>query len=174
MRLPAMKYGDGYTDKVQTQFGGLKHRAAAANGALWNMQNLTGDKFPLMAVRKPRGLVRSIAAPVGGIGAHSKLCWAAGGKFYYDGQEIGAVNSEAKIFAGMGQRVIIWPDKKVFHTELKTFEDLESSVSANSVKFAGGEIYGEAADANSIVCGSVDFRNYFAVAFSAGEVIVTV
>lgn len=167
MRLPAMKYGDGYTDKVQTQFGGLKHRAAAANGALWDMQNLTGDEFPLMAVRKPHGLVRSIAAPVGGIGAHSKLCWAAGGKFYYDGQEIGAVNNEAKIFAGMGQRVIIWPDKKVFHTELKTFESLEATVNAEGVKFAGGEIYGETADANSIVCGSVDFRDYFA----AGDAI---
>ena len=161
MRLPAMKYSDGYRDSVQTVFGGYDHRAAAGNGQICDMGNLTGDEYPLMAARQKRGLVRTLTSPQG-IGVHGKLCWAAGGRFWYDNVDRGEVSTGEKTFLGMGNRILIWPDKKVYYTDSGTMEALESSVSGTGVGFKKGEIYGEEAEANSVYCANIDFRNYFA------------
>lgn len=167
MRLPAMKYSDGYRDSVQTVFGGYDHRAAAGNGQICDMGNLTGDEYPLMAARQKRGLVRTLTSPQG-IGVHGKLCWAAGGRFWYDGADRGEVSAGEKTFVGMGNRILIWPDKKVYYLpgddepEGK-LESLEASVTLSGVKFANGEIYGEEAEANTIIKSGVDWTDYFAV-----------
>lgn len=60
MRLPEMRYGDGLTKSTQVRFGGYDHRPGAGDGTLWDMENLTGDQFPLLAVRRPRRLDREL------------------------------------------------------------------------------------------------------------------
>lgn len=161
MRLPSMKYSDGYTKTTQMQFGGYNHTKAARDGELWDMVNLCSDEAPLIAPRKPRSHVRTMVNP-GAIGGHDKLFWVDDTTFYYDGAAKGSVTAGDKQFVGMGQRIIIWPDKKVYNISLDTFESLEASVSGTGVKFDNGTLYDEEAECNTVKCSGVDFNQYFA------------
>ena len=57
MRLPSLPNRDGYGKSTQMQFGGYEHVRGAGEGTLWDMKNLTGDDYPLLSVRKRRGLL---------------------------------------------------------------------------------------------------------------------
>lgn len=166
MRLPAMKYSDGNTKAVQMQFGGYNHTRAARDGELWDMLNLSSEEYPLIVPRKPRCHERTMVNQ-GAIGGHDKLFWVDDTTFYYNGVAGGTVTAGDKQFAGMGSRIIIWPDKKVYYLpseeEEGRMEDLEASVTLTSVKFANGTIYGEEAEANTIINSGVDWNDYFAV-----------
>ena len=160
MRLPEMKYSDGLTKASQVRFGGYDHRVGAGDGTLWDMENMTGDQFPLLAARPPRSLERTLEEP-GGLWAHGCLCWVENGGFYYDGKQVGTVAPGLKQFVGMGSRIIIWPDKAVYDSALDTFYNLEASVSTGGVSFQNGTLYGEEAERNTLTCTGADFRNLF-------------
>lgn len=166
MRLPEMRCGDGLTKSTQVRFGGYDHRPGAGDGTLWDMENLTGDQFPLLAVRRPRRLDRELEQP-GGLWAHNALCWADGDGFFCDGKRVGTVAPGRKQFAGMGSRILIWPDKAVYDTATGRFERLEASASLTGVSFRNGTLYGEEAERNTLYCAGVDFRELF----SAGDAV---
>lgn len=157
-----MKYSDGNTKAVQLRFGGYNHTRAASDGELWDMLNLSSDEYPLIAPRKGRRHVRTMVNE-GAIGGHDKLYWVDDTTFYYDGVAKGTVTAGDKQFAGMGSRIIIWPDKKVYNIATDAFESLEASASGSGVKFDNGTLYDEEAECNTIVCTAVDFSAYFAV-----------
>ena len=77
MALPAPAYQDAYSKSYQTQFLGLDHRIGAQDGSLWDMENLTGEYYPVMKPRKPRYLVRTLSVPRGLL-ASDELCWVDG------------------------------------------------------------------------------------------------
>ena len=54
MRLPSMAYDIGMSATGQTTFGGLDHTHGAGDGAVYQMKNLTGVDYPLLASRPPR------------------------------------------------------------------------------------------------------------------------
>ena len=162
MRLPQMKYSDGYGKTVQIQFGGYNHTPGAGDGELWDMENLTSGAYPCLSVRKRRGLVRTLNSP-GGIGALGELYWVEGDGFFYGGERVGTVTPGRKVFAGMGSRVIIFPDKKVYNSADGSFQSLEARVSGGGVRFGNGELYGEEAECNSITCAGLDFSAHFKV-----------
>lgn len=167
MRLPEMKYRDGLTKSTQMQFGGYNHTKGAGDGELWDMENMTSDACPLLSVRKRRGLVRKLEQPVG-IGAHNELYWVDGDGFFYGGERVGTVEAGTpKRFAGMGSRVIIWPDKAVYNTATGVFESLEARVSGSGVSFGNGTLYGEEAERNTVTCAGIDFGKFF----SAGDAV---
>lgn len=155
-----MKYGDGITKNTQVKFAGLNHTLGARDGDIWDMQNMTGDHWPLLAVRAPRLLFRTLAQP-GGIYCWNKLCWVDGTEFYYDGVLKGQVKAGPKRFAAMGQYVIIMPDKCYYNVETDEFGSLESTWSGESLTFMNGKLYGEDADANTIRCEGVEWSAWF-------------
>jgi hypothetical protein len=52
--LPEIKYRDGIKRSRQTGFGGLDRRAAAGDGSIRFMRNMTTDHYPLMGARAER------------------------------------------------------------------------------------------------------------------------
>jgi len=54
-----MKYGDGISKSVQSQFGGYNHTRSAADGELWDMGNLGSDEYPLLSPPARRFSVRN-------------------------------------------------------------------------------------------------------------------
>lgn len=164
MRLPSMVYADGIGKAVQTTFGGYNHTRQARDGELYDMRNLTGDFPGLLATRGRRRLVETISEP-GGVGSLNGLYWVSGDGFYYQGERKGTVTRGEKRFAGMGSRVIIFPDKVVYDTAADTFERLEASYTsaAGGTTFANGKLYEEDAEANTITVAAADFNAIFEV-----------
>lgn len=146
--LPYMPYVDGTAQFRLSQFGGYDHRLGAQNGYLWDMENLTGDYYPVLASRAPRHTVQAVTKP-NGLYCAGKLFLVDGTVFTVDGVSAGTLADSEKTMQGMSGRVVIWPDKKIYTAEGE-LEDLEASYSAAGLVFGDGTYAGQEAKANSI------------------------
>lgn len=158
----ASEFRDSLRDSTQVRFGGLDHNLGAGDGALWDMQNLTGDYFPLLATRERRRISGTVENPQG-IFAWESLAWAGNGGFYFNGALKGSVAAGAKTFAAMGAYIIILPDKAYYNILENEFGSLESSVTTTAT-FADGTYAGEAAEGNTILAdANFDWAAHFRV-----------
>lgn len=160
MKLPSMRYSDGIVKGQQVKFGGLNHNLAAGDGELWDMKNLTGDYYPLLATRAPRRLYKALNN-AGGIFSWEELCWTEGDGFFYDGERKGTVAPGEKTFAALGAYVVIFPDKAFYNALTGEFGTLEATWSGGTLTFTNGKLYEEAAEANAIMCAGVNWADYF-------------
>lgn len=160
MRLPNVKYSDGIKKGKQVKFYGLNHTEGARDGDIWDMQNMTGDYYPVLATRAKRYLYRKLEQP-GGIGCWDKLYWVDGDKFYYDGVEKGTVTVGEKTFGALGGYVVILPDKCYYNIVTGEFGCLEATWTGEKLTFTNGLLYEEEADANAIYCEGVNWADYF-------------
>ena len=135
MRLPAIN--EIPASVVHTDaFRGYHHSLAIRDDEFFDMENLSGDEYPLLAPRKPRRLRQSFRKPHG-LHAHEKLCWVDGTNLYYDGVAKGTVADSDKQFASMGAYVIIWPDKVLLDTQDMSIKQLALWASTTLVEFQG-------------------------------------
>lgn len=146
--LPDLSYSGGLGQFRLSQFSGYDHRLGAQNGMIWDMKNLTGDYYPVLASRAPRHTVKTVTKP-NGVYSSGKLFLVDGTTLYVDGQAAGTLADSEKTMQGMSGRVIIWPDKKVYTAEGE-LEDLGASYSAAGLVFGDGTYAGQEAKANSI------------------------
>lgn len=144
MKLPAMSVIKRSTTSVN-RFGGLDQRPRPYDNNFAGMKNMTCERLPVMAARRPRMRLRTLRQP-GGIFAHERLCWVDGTDFCYDGAVKGQVTPGDKQFVRMGAYVLIWPDAVYYNTHTDEFGSLNrtysttGSVSAALCKL-GGELY---------------------------------
>lgn len=149
MKLPRLPFNKNVLRPVvQTAFGGLNHNPGAKDGELYDMENLSAREWPLLSTRARRSLSHTLTAP-GGIGAGDAPFWVDGTGFYYGGDLVGTVSAGEKTFALMGERVLIFPDKKYYDAASGTFGSLEASRSG-SMGFQNGTYTGVSAQANTV------------------------
>lgn len=160
MRLPGLTYADGLRKSTQVQFGGLDHRRGAGDGAIWAMENMTGDHYPLLSSRAPRTRLETLETG-GGLFAWEELCWVDGTSFFYGGEERGQVTQGEKSFAALGAYIIILPDKAYYNVETEEFGSLEAEWTGESLTFTDGLLFEEEAKANTIQVEGVDWSEYF-------------
>lgn len=160
MQLPSMKYAEKYGKGTQVKFRGLKHRLGAGDGEIWDMQNMTGDHYPLLATRAGRHKFKTLKNP-GGLFCLDGLCWVEDGAFYYKGEAKGQVSAGLKRFAAMGKYIIILPDKRWYNIQTDSFGSLESKWEGGSLSFCNGKLFGEDADANTVQANDVSWSEYF-------------
>ena len=156
MKLPAMKYVEGNRKNTQIRFGGLNHTVGAKDGELWDMKNLTGDHYPVLASRMSRTKIRDMEIS-GGILHWDALCWIDECDFYYDGERKGGVEEGMHTLAAIGPYIVILPEKFYYNTETDEFGSLESIWQGKKLTFRTGTILDE------ILCEGVDFGKYFNV-----------
>lgn len=161
MSLPEMRYGSGIGKSVQVTFAGYDHTAGAGDGAIWDMQNLTGDLYPVLAPREKRYLTGTLTKP-NGLYARDGLYWADGTGFYADGELKGAVTDGRKTFASLGAYIVILPDKAYYNRLTGEFGSIESRWSG-AVTIQDGVFAGENAKANTIQAAGVDWSGIFRV-----------
>lgn len=162
MELPAVKYLGGIRKHKQIRFRGLNHNLGAGDGELFDMKNMTGDYYPLLASRAPRYLYKKLTNP-GGIFSWKKLCWVEDGQFYYDGEVKGAVLPGMKTFSAMGSNIMIMPDKCFYNVETDSFGSMEVTWTGQKLTFRDGVLYEEEAKANCIQAEGVNWADYFRV-----------
>lgn len=175
--LPDMLYPDEIRKNVQTSFGGYNHNLYAADGGLWDMENLSSDLYPVLSTRKPRHIVKTFEKPNGiyavkgrNIGSSEDVfLWVDKNKLYKSNQiggtreEVGEVEDSKKTFCTIGDYVIILPDKKCYKMNDdsgKPFGDLEARWDG-AVIFQDGTFASEPASANTIYSRGVSWDEYF-------------
>ena len=99
------------------QFRGYMHGLRLREGEFSAMENMSGDDYPMLAVRKPRGMVTTLQNP-GGIIEKDAPCWVANGTLYVNGLATGVngLTGGEKQRVSMGAYVLIFPDKVYYNT----------------------------------------------------------
>lgn len=160
MNLPSMSYADGIAKGTQTAFAGLDHNLGAPDGSIWDMENLTGDYYPLLSPRDKRSIYTNITQPYG-MGDYNGLYWVSGSEFVFNGEVKGQVTPSKKTFCAINSYIVIMPDKKYYNVTEDEFGSLEASVEAASLTFKSGTYAQEKANANTIYSESINWEDYF-------------
>lgn len=112
---------------------GYNHNLRIGEGELYDMENLSSDRFPVLAPRKKRGVYASPVSAQGLI-AKDALCYVDGSRFVINSYciDLGLSTAEEdcpKRLVSMGAYVIILPDKKYINTaDLTDYGNIEASV----------------------------------------------
>jgi len=147
-----------YTQRHVTDvFRGYDHNPRIGEGAFYHMENLTGDRYPLLSTRRKRGHLGDLTAPQGLLGKAS-LAYIDGGRLYYGGLELTDylngkglfISQGEKQLVSMGAYLIIYPDKLYINTENFTdcgsmearFSTAEGEEITYTICTAEGEDYG--------------------------------
>lgn len=112
----------GRSEILSDTFKGYVNRLKVADGYWNDTQGITLDDYPLMASRRPRGLVGTLSNPQGMIGKDA-LAYVDGGTLYLNGYSVtlpaGVTisGSGQKQIVGMGAYICIFPDKVYINTQ---------------------------------------------------------
>ena len=123
--------------QMTSAFRGYNHNEIIADGEMYDMQNLSGDKYPLLTLRQKRGISSydtegNDPVPLTGIHGRDQLVFVRGTKVFYDFLEVSGLTvsddeqMQPKKIVSFGAYVLIWPDKKYFNTaDLTDFGSME-------------------------------------------------
>ena len=156
MKLPALR-SLRRTRKTVSAFGGLDRRSGAAAGTWYDMENMTGDGFPSVAVRKRRGSVAVFGdGAITGIGsALGKPAVTRGSLVVVgdDSVDLGLTSGPKKLVS-FGAYLLIFPDGKYVNAATlgtggtPEFGDIDASSTVTSE--------GDEANASTLVCTTCD------------------
>lgn len=159
MKLPEMLYSDGIRKSRTVVFGGYEHTAGATDGAIYDMENITGELYPVLSPRRPRWMIKTLGKP-NGLYAHDGLYWVDGTGFYAGGTLKGTVSDSEKRFASLGAYIVIFPDKKYYNRLTDEFGSMEAT-RTGAVTLRDGTYAGEAAEANTIYAQGAGWASVF-------------
>ena len=153
---------------MTSAFKGYNHNEIISDGEMFDMQNMSGDKYPLLTLRKKRGITSldnegQEPVPLTGIHGRDQLVFIRGTKVYYDMLEVTGLSVSAdesmvpKKIVSFGAYVCIWPDKVYFNTaDLTDYGSMERSWT------------GDGANVTLIMCRG-DGTNYDMTQIATGE-----
>lgn len=130
--------------QMTSAFYGYNHNAIISNGEMFDMRNMSGDSYPVLALRKKRGVSSydvegQEPVKLTGIHGRDQLVYFRGADVYYNFTQVtGIALSTAeemlpKKVISMGAYVCIWPDKKYFNTaDLSDYGSMERLWNASS------------------------------------------
>lgn len=129
------------SQQVTDTFGGYNHNLKIPEGEFYEMENLCGDDYPLLATRKQRNTLQAPAAQnlQAMVSKGDKLYYIAGYDpttktcgFYAEGEKVMdlAYAGGLKRFVSMGAYLLIWPDKVWYNTADGTHGNMEKMFSA--------------------------------------------
>ena len=140
-RLPDLPYAEQRTRSVQRRFGGYRHTIADFDCALYDMENLCSDGFPLTRTRPPRRSFGTLGRNNGIYSMGEHLILADGTALSLNGVAVGEVADSPKTFAALGDRVLIFPDKLYLNcAALGRYETL-AALSSEVTTPVYGDIY---------------------------------
>lgn len=130
-----------HSQQVTDTFGGYNHNLKIPEGEFYEMENLCGDDYPLLATRKQRNTLQAPAAEnlqamvskgdnlyyIAGYDPTTKTCG-----FYAEDEKVMDLEYAGglKRFVSMGAYLLIWPDKVWYNTADGTHGNMEKMFSA--------------------------------------------
>lgn len=176
MRLPKVKYGSGIRKVTQMKFTGLDATTGGGEGSLIDMENMSGDHYPVLASREKRVLLTMVGSPKalfagGAWAAGPGLCYIGDGGFYVDGDRKGDVSPEhdytTRSMARLGNYVVLMPDKKYYDMSREDVRGLPEEITSDvdGLTFQDGTLEGMEAKANTVYV----YRAGFDALFKPGD-----
>lgn len=131
MNFPTLYSRSASREMIQ-EFRGYNHNLRIGSGEMYDELNLSADRYPVMAPRKPRGLHTSV--PVTGMIEKDVLCYTSGSSIVIGDKTIDlGLTDERKQLISLGAYIIIMPDKKYINTaDLTDFGDIEARFSTQT------------------------------------------
>jgi len=171
IKLPELQIGNR-TQQMTTTFSGYNRQEVLYDGQMYDTQNLSGDMYPVLGLRKRRGITSFDAGgstdKLTGINGRDQLTFVLGQKVYYNFLEVtGLTVSDNEAFCpkqivNFGAYVCIWPDKVYFNTvNLADCGSMERTWPAESSGITGEDI--------SLVMCRGDGTNYDMTQITVGE-----
>lgn len=128
------------SQQVTDTFGGYNHNLKIPEGEFYEMENLCGDDYPLLATRKQRADLKAYNTDnlkamthkngslyyIAGYDEQDKTCWLYSGT----DQVLKLKHTGSKRFVSMGAYLLIWPDKVWYNTADGTHGNMEKMFSA--------------------------------------------
>lgn len=129
MRLPYLSYVQNQRLKAIGEFAGLNKNLICNENEFSDMGNISDRFYPAIGSREPRGEIMETISNLHGMIYKNGLFYVSGTSAYYKGSRVGTLTDTEKKMVGMGAYIVIWPDKKVFNTEDRTFTSIEKNFS---------------------------------------------
>ena len=108
---------------MTTTFSGYNHNEIIQDGEMYDTENLSGDMYPVLSLRKKRGYTEFPGTDkLTGINGRDQLTFIRGTQVWWANHQVeGLTVSDApgmcpKQIVNFGAYVCIWPDKKYFNT----------------------------------------------------------
>lgn len=181
MSLNNLPAGDKFRREVRTEWGGINLNESAGDGELIEALNMSSREFPLISNNALR--LRSVAPAsprsawlrwnetfvnVLKAGADSYKLVVEGVTFTDPSLHLTDANVDAVRYAATRNALYVFPAKQYHPAGTTELNDMEASWtsegdSPKTVYFQDGEIYGVAAENNTIYCADVDWSDYFSV-----------
>lgn len=159
--LPNIPYPTKHPHTYQVEFRGLNHTLGAADGDIYDMENMTSNHYPVLSPRERRRLLHAIKHGRGVFFYAGHLYWIDGKYVLKDGEKIGKIEgTEVQTFAAIGNRIVLFPAKKYVNIDDDSFGSLEAEVKGDIVFAAEGKIYGSTAERNTIK-GNIEWDRFF-------------
>ena len=144
-------------------FRGYNRNLKIPEGEFYDMENLTGDCYPLLGTRTRRGMVKQLTAPHA-LRGKAQLAYIDGSRLFYGDAELTPYLTDAGFFlsdtadmlpkqlVSMGAYLIIYPDKLYINTENYTdcgsiearFATADGAAVSYTMCTADGTAYAEA------------------------------
>ena len=108
-------------------FNGYNHNEIISDGEMHDMVNMSGEQYPLLALRRKRGITSMDVqgepqVPLTGIHGRDQLVFVRGNTVFYNGSPIQGITVSTaegtypKKIVSFGAYVLIFPDKVYFNT----------------------------------------------------------
>lgn len=106
------------------EFNGYNASEHKDKGEMPDMLNLCSNNYPCASPRPSREVIATLVKPNGLISANGKLAYVDGTSFKYDGTSKGTVTDGMKHMVDFQDKILIFPDKKIYNPADDTFADI--------------------------------------------------
>lgn len=139
--LPKLSRSASAIKRDILEFKGINLGNMPQDGELRDSLNISADEYPCLSPRLPRKVIKeSLTNPSTIFSKNDKLAVVDGTSFIYDGTPRGSVTAGPKQIASIGNRIVIFPDKKYYDTRTNTFGVLEATQIVANATFAANKI----------------------------------
>lgn len=166
--LPNVPNDKGYGYNYFTTFGGINAQKGAKDGEISDMLNMTSDNYPVLSSRPTREYLSDYDNNLGFICYGDIIAYIEEGAdkdiFHYGYNTKDLEKGGQREMLAMSNRILIFPDKKIYNVANNTLTAMEGSIENITVSLPRyGELYGAKAENNTIVASDVDFTQVFSV-----------
>lgn len=169
--LPELERSKTYKQTDNDFTSGLWHRPGRRQNTYYAGENMSGEAYPALSSRPPRRTWLRLSDGVQGMFCSNDLYLACDGELMRALSEnrvevLGNINTKPKVFAMLGNELLVLPDFKVYNTKTKLLKSRYvrltlANVVIQNENYVDEDGIARAKKFNTLHCVDFNFRDYF-------------